>query len=150
MEFDEVSRGSLTDGVPLSGSNFRLCALRLSAPQREIYLCAVVFVLRLFAARATPIVREVLERDAVMFGGIVDVAADGADVFAGRRLEDDFAHGNDGGRIVEIDDALLREAFQRFRRWTRQSSRKTPMSSGSWTALAMNAASTRIRWKTLV
>ena len=49
-----------------------------------------------------------------MFGWIVDIAADGADVFASRRLEDDFANGNDGRRIVEIDDTLLRVAFQRF------------------------------------
>ena len=51
-----------------------------------------------------------------MLGRIVDIAADGADVFAGRRLEDDFADGDDGRRIVEIDDALLRVAFQRFGR----------------------------------
>ena len=90
------------------------------APRRQIVkgfcLCAVVFVLRLFAARATPVGREVLERDAVMFGGIVDIAADGADVFAGRGLEDDFAHGDDGRRIVEVHDALLRVAFQCFGR----------------------------------
>ena len=51
-----------------------------------------------------------------MFGGIVDIAADGTDVLAGRGLEDDFANWNDGGRIVEIHDALLRVAFQRFGR----------------------------------
>ena len=51
-----------------------------------------------------------------MFGRIVDIAADGADVLSCRGLEDDFAHGNDGGRIVEIDDALLRVALQRFGR----------------------------------
>ena len=49
-----------------------------------------------------------------MFGGIVDIAADRADVLAGRRLEDDFAHGDDGRRIVEIHDALLRVALQRL------------------------------------
>ena len=51
-----------------------------------------------------------------MFGGIVDIAADGADVLAGRGLEDDFTHGDDGRRIVEVHDALLRVAFQRFGR----------------------------------
>ena len=51
-----------------------------------------------------------------MLSGIIDIAANGADVFAGRRLEDDFAHGNDGRRIVEIDDTLLRVALQRFGR----------------------------------
>ena len=51
-----------------------------------------------------------------MLSGIIDIAADGANVFAGRGLEDDFAHRNDGRRIVEIDDTLLRVAFQRFGR----------------------------------
>ena len=51
-----------------------------------------------------------------MLGGIVDIAANGANVFTGRRLEDDFADGDDGRRIVEIDDTLLRVAFQRFGR----------------------------------
>lgn len=79
-------------------------------------LCAVVLVLRLFAARAKPVGWKILERDAVMFGRIVDIAADRADVFAGRGLEDNLAHGNDGRWIVEIHDALLRVAFQRFGR----------------------------------
>ena len=47
---------------------------------------------------------------------IVNIAANGADVFAGRSLEDDFADGDDGRRIVEIDDALLLKALQRFGR----------------------------------
>ena len=81
-----------------------------------IRLSAVVFVLRLLAARANPIGREILERNAVMLCRIVDIAADGADILASRRLEDDFARRNDGRRIVEIDDALLLKALQRFRR----------------------------------
>jgi len=42
--------------------------------------------LRLLAARALPVVRQILERDAVVLGGVIDVAADGADVFAGGLL----------------------------------------------------------------
>ena len=80
------------------------------------FLCAGVFVLRLFAARAAPVGRKVLERHAVMFSRIVHVAADGTDVFAGRCLEDDFTNRNDGRRIVEIDDALRLKALQRLRR----------------------------------
>lgn len=41
-----------------------------------------------------------------MFGRIVDIAANGADVFAGRSLEDDFADGDDGRRIVEIGERI--------------------------------------------
>ena len=47
------------------------CALRL-----------VELLLRLLAARALPVIRQGFKRRAVMLGGIVDVSADGADVFA--------------------------------------------------------------------
>ena len=53
-------------------------------------LCAVEFLFWLLAARTAPVGGQILERDAVMFGGIIDIAADGADVLAGRRLEHDF------------------------------------------------------------
>lgn len=72
--------------------------------------------LRLFAARAKPVGGEVLKRDTVMFGRIIHIAADGADVFAGRGLEDDFTRRNDGRRIVEVHDTLLLKALQRFGR----------------------------------
>ena len=79
-----------------------------------IALCATEFVLRLLAARATPVGREVFERHAVMLGRVVDVAADGANVFASWRLEDDFAGVDHGGRVVEVYDALCFEAFERL------------------------------------
>ena len=67
-------------------------------------------------ARTAPVGRQILERDAVVLGGIVHIAADGADVLSCRRLEHDFAWRNDGGRVREIYDALRLEDFQRFRR----------------------------------
>ena len=60
-----------------------------------------------------------------MFSRIVHVAADGTDVFAGRCLEDDFTNRNDGRRIVEIDDTLRLEAFQRLRRVRPEPDRRT-------------------------
>ena len=74
----------------------------------------VELFLGLFAARAAPVGRQVLERDAVMFGGVIDIAADGADVLAGRRLEHDFAGRNHGRRIGEVNDPVLFQTFQRF------------------------------------
>ena len=104
-------RGECFIAIPQHSAPLRLCERFLS-----IALCAVELFFRLFAARAKPVGWEILERDTFMFGGIVDIAADGASVFASRRLEDDFTRRNDGRRIVEIDDALLRVAFQRFGR----------------------------------
>ena len=49
-----------------------------------------------------------------MFGRIVHVATNRADVFSGRRLEDYFAQRNDSRRIVKIYDTLLSVALERF------------------------------------
>ena len=51
-----------------------------------------------------------------MFGGVIDVAADGADVLAGRRIEHDFAGRNHGRWIREVNDPVLFQTFQRLRR----------------------------------
>ena len=51
-------------------------------PKKERVLCFVELLLWLLATGATPGVGQVLESDAVVLGGVVDVAADGADVFA--------------------------------------------------------------------
>ena len=51
-----------------------------------------------------------------MLGRVVDVAADGADVLAGRGLEDDLAGRDHGGRVREVDDAVRGEALQRLGR----------------------------------
>ena len=79
-------------------------------------LCAVEFVLWLAAARTAPVGGKVLERDAVVLGRIVHIAADGADVLSCRRLEHDFARRDDGGRICEVNDPVLFQTFQRLRR----------------------------------
>ena len=82
-------------------------------------------------ARTAPVGRKVLERDDVMFGGIVHIAADGADVLSGRSLEDDFARRNYGRRIVEIHDALLGKTLQRFRRVGAEIHRRTGAAEGT-------------------
>ena len=46
------------------------------------YLSFVELALGLLAAGAFPVVRKILESNAVMFGGIIDIATDAADVFA--------------------------------------------------------------------
>ena len=75
-------------------------------------LCGIEFLFGLTAARALPVVREILECDAVMLGGIIDIAADGTHVFAACRLfceivllEDSF-HG-----MVQIHHALCLKAL---------------------------------------
>ena len=45
----------------------------------------VELFLALLATRAAPVVGKVLEGYAVVLGRVVDIAADGADVLAGRR-----------------------------------------------------------------
>ena len=87
---------------------------------RLIYTASLLRFVKLFlgllAARAAPVGRQVLERDAVMFGGVIDITADGADVLTCRRLEHDFAGRNDGRWIGEINDPVLFQTFQRLRR----------------------------------
>ena len=46
-------------------------------------LCFVELILALLAAKALPAVREVLESNTIMLSWIIDIAADGADVFTG-------------------------------------------------------------------
>ena len=62
-------------------------------PQNEIILCGVVrgiqglrlveLVLGALATRAYPIVGKVFEGHSVVFGWVIDIAADGTDVLAG-------------------------------------------------------------------
>ena len=40
----------------------------------------VKLLFRLLAARAFPVLRQILEGHTIMFGGVIDIAADGTDV----------------------------------------------------------------------
>ena len=72
----------------------------------------VEFLLRLFASRALPVVGQVVERDAVVLGGIVNIAADRADVFAARfHIAEIDLRQNGRDRIVKIDHTICFKIF---------------------------------------
>ena len=67
----------------------------------------IELLLPLPAPRALPIVGQVLEGHAVVLGGVIDVAADGADVFAGGLLFGEIHFGQDGRHgVVEVHHPL--------------------------------------------
>ena len=69
---------------------------------RFIELC-----LRLLAARATPVVGQVLKSHAIVLGRVVQIATDRADIFAGVFLLGEIYLGKDCRHgIVEIHHAL--------------------------------------------
>ena len=70
-------------------------------------LCSIKLLLPLFASRAPPIFRQVFEGHAAMLGGVIHVAADGADVLAGGLLLGEIHFGQDGRHgMVEVHHAL--------------------------------------------
>ena len=67
----------------------------------------VKLLLRLFAARALPVVRKILKRDAVVLRRIIHIAADRADILAGALFCAEIELFEDGlGRMVKIHDSL--------------------------------------------
>lgn len=56
----------------------------------------IELLLPLPASRALPVFGQVLEGHAVVLGGVIDVAADGADVLAGGLLLGEIHFGQDG------------------------------------------------------
>ena len=90
-----------------------------------ILLCPVELLLPLPAPRTLPVVGQVLEGHAIVLGGVIDVAADGADILAGGLLLAEIHLGQDGRHevgksfqlggvhLVGIDiDFRIGEAFQ--------------------------------------
>lgn len=61
-------------------------------------------VLALLAARAPPVVRQIVKRDAVVLGRIVDIAAHGADVFPAGLAEGNVSNGHARRGIVQVHD----------------------------------------------
>ncbi len=55
----------------------------------------VKLFLRLFASWTTPVIGQVLKSNTVMRGGIIDIAADGANVDSGRFLFSEIDLGED-------------------------------------------------------
>lgn len=70
--------------------------LRRQVPRNVVALRPIKLLLPLPAPRALPIVGQVLEGHAVVLGGVIHVAADGADVLAGGLLLGEIHFGQDG------------------------------------------------------
>ena len=80
-------------------------------------LCFIELCLRLLAARAAPVVGQVLKCHTVVFGWIVQIATDRADIFAGVFLLGEIYLGKDCRHgIVEIHHALGLQVLITLRR----------------------------------
>ena len=72
---------------------------------------------RLFAARAAPVIGQVLKRNAVVFGGVVDIAANGANIDSRRFLRGEIDLGkNRRDGMIQIHYALCFEVLIALRR----------------------------------
>ena len=70
-------------------------------------LCLVKFLLRLFATGTAPIIGQIFEGYTVVFNWVINIPADGADVFAGSffLIENHFGKNCRNG-IVEVHHTL--------------------------------------------
>lgn len=64
-------------------SKILLEKLRQRIPRNVVALCPIKLLLPLLASRTFPVFRQVLEGQAVVLGGVIDIAANGADILAG-------------------------------------------------------------------
>ena len=81
----------MTNEAGAESSSLELCPARRNCNANEMQkesrspplLRFIEFSLRLLATRAAPVVGQVFEGNAVVLCGVIDIAADGADILAG-------------------------------------------------------------------
>ena len=100
------SRGKAADRLPWWGMS--AAVFGVSVPKADgLPLCPIEFLLWLFAAGTAPVGGQVFEGHAIVLSRVIDVATDGADVFAAGFFIFENNFGPDGGNGgVEVHHPL--------------------------------------------